>query len=155
MEQLESIRESVRIARPRERVWRYLVEPASVAQWLGCLEYAERVGQVFYMQPDDAKRGAGVIDGATHCEVLELGAPERFVFSWYLPGTPKTTVAITLRDDGDGGTLVELEHSGWDQFERPAVEAIHAMLTGGWRSQVLPGLRSLVERSETSGHPAA
>ena len=92
------IEHSVTILAPRPTVWKFLTEPAYVPQWLGCMRYEKRLGHVFYMQQDADKRASDDIDGATHCEVLALDEPEAFSFSWYLPGTPATTVHIALTD---------------------------------------------------------
>lgn len=143
-EQLSSIVETVTIGVAPDQVWPFLVEPRHVSRWLGCMRYTGEIGSVFYMQQDESKRADDDIDGATHCEVLELVQPRRFVFSWYLPDTPRTTVEIELRDDGVGGTIVALEHSGWDNFDPGVIRHIRSGLEGGWRSYVLPALKRVV-----------
>ena len=143
-ERLGSIVETVEIAAAPDRVWPVLVEVQHVPRWLGCMRYTGEVGSVFYLQRDEAKRAAGDVEGATHCEVVELLEPRRFVFSWYVPGTPRTMVAIDLADDGAGGTVVSLEHSGWHQFDPGAIEGIRSDLEAGWRSFVLPQLKRAV-----------
>ena len=37
-------------------------------------------------------------------QIVELSEPESFRFTWYMPGTPKTTVAIRLAAPGPGKT---------------------------------------------------
>ncbi len=142
---LPSIVETIEIEASPTVVWRFLSDPALVPGWLGCMRFSGTVGSTFFMQMDAEKRAADNVEGATHCEILELHAPERFVFSWFLPETPRTTVSIKLTGHAAGGTTVTLEHSGWDQFEPGAIEAIRSALEGGWRSFVLPGLKSAVE----------
>jgi len=137
---LADIEQRVTIEAGIDRVWEVLTEPTRVAAWLGCLQYRAEVGHLFYMQPDPAKRAAGDADGATHCEILEITPPTRLTFSWFLPGTPKTTVTLTLEAWGADLTEVTLAHTGWDQFEADDVRAIHEQLTLGWRDFVLPGL---------------
>jgi uncharacterized protein YndB with AHSA1/START domain len=144
-EPLRSIVETIDIEATPESVWTYLVEPEHVSVWLGCLRYEKRVGHVFYMQSEAAKRREDDVSGATHCEVLELSEPSRFMFSWYVPDTPETTVTIDLAPRGAGGTRVTLEHAGWDRFEPDAILQIRNALEGGWRSYVLPGLKATVE----------
>jgi uncharacterized protein YndB with AHSA1/START domain len=143
-ETLPDIVATIDIDAPPEVVWPFLVEDEHVPRWLGCMEYRKEPGQVFYMQPDPEKREAGSTEGATHCAVQALDPPRRFVFSWYLPGTPETTVAITLEPRA-GGTRVTLTHSGWDQFEPAHVQAVHQALAGGWEGSVLPNLKGTVE----------
>jgi len=141
---LADIEHEITIEAGIDRVWAVLADPVRVAAWLGCLEYRGKAGSLFYMQPDAGKRAAGDVSGATHCELLEATPPTRFRFSWFLPGTPKTTVALTLAARGDDATDVTLAHTGWDQFGAGDVRAFHEQLTVGWRDFVLPGLARAV-----------
>ena len=93
---LADIEHRITIEASADRVWDLLTDPARVTAWLGCMEYRAEVGHLFYMQPDAAKRAAGNTAGATHCEILEIAPPTRLAFSWFLPGTPRTTVTLTL-----------------------------------------------------------
>ncbi len=43
-----------------------------------------------------------------------------------------------------------LTHSGWDQFPAQMVQAIHAMLDGGWKSFVLSGLKAASEAARAN-----
>ena len=145
MTALPDIEQEIQIQAPRERVWAVLTGEGLVDQWLGCLGYQAEIGTLFYMQPDPSKRAAGEVDGATHCELLDLEPPERMRFSWFMPGTPKTEVEIVLAANGDGSTTARLVHQGWDRFEPDDVRAIRDMLDGGWKSFVLPGLKRVAE----------
>ena len=104
----------------------------------------EQAQQALSVLQDPAKRAAGDISGATHCELLALEPPRHMVFSWYYPDMPKTEVLITL-EPSDGGTRVALVHTGWDQFDGEQIKAIRDMLAGGWGSFVLPQLKRLAE----------
>ena len=142
-----TIKNSISINAGPEKVWTFLTEPEFVAQWLGCMHYEKAIGHVFYMQQDPAKRKEGDIEGATHCRILALDQPERFSFSWYLPGTPETEVHIQLKER-NGTTEVTLKHVGWDQFDARAIRDIRDALEGGWKSFVLPGLKKIVENGQ-------
>jgi uncharacterized protein YndB with AHSA1/START domain len=111
------------------------------------MRYEKAVGHVFYMQQDEAKRNSDDVEGATHCEILTLDEPNRFSFSWYLPGTPATEVQILLKAKDDG-TEVTLVHNGWDQFDANVIRDIRNALAGGWKSFVLPNLKRVVEEGE-------
>lgn len=139
-----TIEQSILILAPPERVWVFLTEPEYVSQWLGCMRYEKAVGHVFYMQQDEGKREGDDIEGATHCEILALDEPDLFSFSWYLPGTPATTVRIQAKPV-DEGTEVTLVHDGWSQFDAKVIRNIRDALAGGWKSFVLPGLKTIVE----------
>lgn len=141
---LENIRESIDIDAPCGRVWAAMTTQGLVEQWLGCLDFKPEIGSTFYMQPDGAKRAAGDVSGATHCELERLEEPHAIAFTWFFPGTPKTMVTIELAEIG-GGTRATLVHSGWGQFDVDAIRPIYDMLKGGWSSFVLPGLKKISE----------
>ena len=145
-ETVQTIIASVTIEAPRAHVWEVMTGEATVPEWLGCMNYRRSVGHVFHMQQDPAKRAAGDIEGATHCELLELEPPVRFVFSWYFPGTPRTHVRMALDEAGAGRTRVTLKHDGWEQFPPEMIRAIRDGLAGGWTGHVLPNLKRVAER---------
>lgn len=130
---------------PLVRVWQDMTDTERTPLWLGCMNYEGRVGAMFYMQQDPEKRAAGDIDGATHCEILTLDEPHEFSFSWFLPGTPKTTVKISLEEISSAQTRATFLHTGWDQFSGPEIMSIRDALAGGWTSFVMPGLKKLCE----------
>lgn len=142
---LAPIRESIVIDRPIDTVWRRMTDEASVPLWLGCLRYRKEIGALFYMQQDQAKARADDINGATHCEIMALDAPNLFKFSWFLPDFPKTFVSFRLEADGAQRTRVGFTHEGWDQFPADAVKMIYDALSSGWKSFVLPGLKRTAE----------
>ena len=141
---IEDITTDLVIDRAPERVWEVMTREGLVEEWLGCLRYKAEIGHVFYMQPDAAKRAAGDVAGATHCEMLELDAPRTMRFSWFYPDMPKTEVEIRLEPEGSA-TRVSLVHSGWDQFDGEMIQQIRDGLAGGWTSYVLPGLKRVAE----------
>ena len=145
---LADIAESIDIDASTERVWAVITTPELVAEWLGCLGFTGEIGSTFYMQPDAAKRAAGDTSGATHCELEALEPPRAVLFSWFLPGTPKTHVRIELSEASAASTQVRLTHSGWDQFDEQQMKGLRDMLAGGWKSFVLPGLKGVAERSK-------
>ena len=143
---LSDIVATIEIDASRERVWTALTTGALVEEWLGCIGFEAEPGTLFYMQPDPAKRAAGDVDGATHCEVEDVEAPDRLRFSWFLPGTPKTHVTISVEERSGNRSFVRLLHEGWNQFEPEQMRGIRDMLAGGWTSHVLPGLKRVAER---------
>jgi len=144
-ETLQDITHAIDIEAPRTTVWAVMTDAHAVPQWLGCLRYTGQPGTTFFMQPDRVKYAADDPSGATNCDIEEMRAPELFRFSWYMPGTPKTMVAIKLEEKGANRTRATLTHSGWDQFPPEMVRAIRDMLDGGWKSHVLPNLKVAAE----------
>jgi len=141
---IADIVQGIEIHASPKRVWHVLTTEGLVEQWLGCIGYRAEPGHVFYMQPDPDKRAAGDVSGATHCELLALDPPREMRFSWYYPETPRTEVSIRLSAI-DGGTRVDLVHSGWDRFDATQIGAVRDALEGGWTSFVLPQLKRAAE----------
>ncbi|WP_421790759.1 SRPBCC family protein [Hyphobacterium sp.] len=142
---VEDIVCKIEIDASRKRVWDVLTGKETIPIWLGCLEYTGKAGSRFYMQPDEAKREAGDLEGATWCEIETLNPPRTFVFSWFFPDTPKTYVRIDLESLSETRTLVQLKHFGWDQFPVDIIRHIRDGLAGGWESAVLPNLKKTAE----------
>jgi len=130
-----------------EHLWEAMTGAAGVPEWLGALNYRGVAGTTFHMQLDAARRAAGDVSGAAHCDVLLLQRPNRFNFSWYLPGTPYTLVAMTLFAEGAGESYVHVIHGGWAQFEAAAVRARYERIEALWTERLLPQLKQVAERS--------
>ena len=145
MSTLPDLQETIDLAASQPHAWKLLTDESFVPRWLGCMQYEARVGHVFFMQPDPDKRAQADITGATHCEVLKLKEPDEFRFSWYMPGTPKTWVSFRLEPVSENETRLHFTHGGWDQFDAEQVRQIHAALSQGWSSAVLPNLQRLAE----------
>jgi uncharacterized protein YndB with AHSA1/START domain len=135
------------VAAPIEHLWATMVGGAGVSVWLGALNYREVAGSTFHMQLDAARHAAGDITGAVHCDVLLQQRPYRFNFSWYLPGTPYTLVAMTLLAEDAGCSHVHVIHGGWGQYEAAAVQARYERIDALWTERLLPRLKQTAERT--------
>ena len=144
-ENVEPIRHRVEVDVPITHLWNVMTDPATVSQWLGCLNYQAKLGHTFYMQMDPAKRTASDLSGATHCDVTALEKPAHFAFSWYMPGTPKTNVSLRLTSVGPSKTRVDFVHDGWDQFPAEMIRAIRDGLQNGWGAHALPALARIAK----------
>jgi uncharacterized protein YndB with AHSA1/START domain len=144
-EKLGPIVEEIVIARDIEHVWAVMTDDERTPLWLGCMRYTRELGHVFFMQPDQAKAKADDVSGATQCEILALEEPSLFKFSWFLPGFPATYVSFRLEALGASSTRVAFEHEGWDKFPADQIKPIRDMLSGGWKSAVLPALKRAAE----------
>lgn len=145
---LTDITHGIDIDAPRAVVWVVLTDPASVSEWLGCMNYTGVPGSTFHMQPDRTKHAAGDATGATFCDIEEVRPPELFRFSWYMPGTAKTMVTIRLEAIDANRTRATLTHSGWDQFPAEMIKPIRDQLEGGWGSFVMPNLKRVAEAAK-------
>jgi uncharacterized protein YndB with AHSA1/START domain len=132
---------------PAAQVWDVLISSKTVPQWLGCLDYRSEPGATFFMQQDPELKARGDTSGATHCTIQLMEAPNKFVFTWFEPGTPETIVEFHVFAEGANQTTVRLIHDGWDQFPADAVRPFYDQLGEGWRRDVLPGLKRLAEKA--------
>lgn len=135
------------IKAPIAQVWEVLTGEATVPHWLGCMDYERRVGATFFMQQDPELRAKRDTTGATHCTISLLDRPNKFVFSWFQPGTPETVVEFHLFEDGKDATLVRLIHDGWDQFPADAIRPFYDQLKADWRGSLLPSLKRATQKS--------
>lgn len=124
------------LAHPPEKVWIALTRSDLVAQWLMKNDFEPRVGHRFNFH---ATPIAGMWNGTTDCEVLELDAPRRLAYSWNASGEEaagglRSVVTWTLTPV-DGGTHVRMEHSGF----RPQDEGGRQAMGGGW-PRIVEGL---------------
>jgi uncharacterized protein YndB with AHSA1/START domain len=108
---------------PLEAVWRAFATSDALAQWLMPNTFEPRVGHRFEFQTKPAPG----FDGIVRCEVLELNAPHRLVFSW-VGGGIDTRVTFELRAEASG-TSVTLSHTG---FAGPKGVLLSYMLGNGW-----------------------
>lgn len=65
-------------------------------------------------------------------DVLEWDPPRRFVLAWHptFSERPPTEIEVTFTADG-GGTLVELEHRGWERLG-PDAARLQGNYATGW-----------------------
>ena len=129
------------IEAPVAHVWDVLTSEARVPAWLGCLDYRAVVGATFFIQLDPALKRAGDTSGAAHCTVQLFEKPTKFVFSWFEPGAPETSVEFHLFAAGAGRTQVRLIHDGWEQFPADTIEPFYEAIKARWRSSLLPALK--------------
>jgi uncharacterized protein YndB with AHSA1/START domain len=140
-----------------ERVWMALTDPKLLEAWLMPNDILPEVGHQFTFRTQPVPGW----DGIVHCEVLEVVPLERLVYAWR-GGSKKldgygheldTVVTWTLIPDGNGGTNLHLEHTGFEG-ESFAFKAMGQ----GWRgkiaariSQVLAALSSASSIGSTNG----
>lgn len=127
---------------PREKVWRALTDPVTLAAWLMPNDFEPRVGHRFAFSAEPVP-GQG-FDGVVRCEVLALQAPELMRISWASSGLD-TTVTWRLVAEGTG-TRLFLTHDGFDETD-PRQEAVRRILGGGWRGHLVRRLEETLAAS--------
>lgn len=138
----DRIERSVRINAPRSRVWRALTTPEEFGNWFG----AKLPGQTF--APGQRARGRVTCPGYEHLEfdiTIERMEPQR-LFSWrWQPGVPApgvdytrepTTLVVFELADAEGGTLLKVTESGFDQIPAARRLDVFRMNSDGWDGQM-------------------
>jgi uncharacterized protein YndB with AHSA1/START domain len=113
-------------------------------------DFEPRVGHRFTFEvPGNPKMK---FDGLTvRCEVLECDPPSRLVFSWSAGGPVENTrVSFRLEPDGDCGTRLLFEHSGFD-LSQPFGEQAFKGAEFGW-AKMLKQLSAVVAGSRPAGN---
>lgn len=131
---------------PPEDVWAAITDPHALAEWLEPNNHQPFVGHKFQFRCDPGVCGSGV----TECEVLEVDAPRRLVWSWvHVPRKPNRarsdpmTITWTLVPQ-EGGTLLILEHTGAENIDW----LTRNMMRIGWgymMKRLIPRILSRVE----------
>ena len=112
---------------PPEKVWRALTQPHLIEEWLMANDFQAVKGHRFTFRAKPMPGWSGV----THCMVLKVESPHLLSYSWG-DGTAsvsglKTVVTWTLTPK-DGGTLLRMEHSGFEAKD----EAGYRGMGAGW-----------------------
>jgi uncharacterized protein YndB with AHSA1/START domain len=126
----ESIVHDIVLRHPPERVWRALTESASLSSWLMPTNIQAKVGHEFTFTSDPVPP---YWDGVVHCKVLEVDPPRRLVYTWDGMQEMQTLITFMLERVPEG-TLLRLEHSGFD-LSRPMQKMAYDSMLAGWASK--------------------
>ena len=139
---VEPIRRSVTVQRDLEHAFRIFTE--EMGSWWP-VEHYSRAASDFEGEDVKVERvefqdraGGQVLEHLSNGltlpwgDVLEWDPPRRFVLAWHptFSDRPPTEVEIRFAPQGNG-TLVELEHRGWERLG-PDVEALRGRYGSGW-----------------------
>src|SRR5882672_8213988 len=128
---------------PPERIWRALTNSDAMADWLMPNTFDPKIGCRFQFRTKPAPG----FDGIVNCEVLELDAPNKLVFSW-CGGGLNTVVRFNLEAVAEG-THLRFEHTGFSGMKGVMVSTI---LAKGWKSKILShNLPSAAGRFDPAG----
>ncbi|MBI1753111.1 MAG: SRPBCC family protein [Acidobacteria bacterium] len=137
----DRIEKQILLRAPQSRVWRALTDAGEFGAWFRVkLEGAFAVGQRI--------RGPITYPGYEHIvmevEVERIEAERLFSFRWHpcaidptvdYSGEPSTLVEFRL-EPAEGGTLLRLVESGFDQLPPHRREEAFRMNDGGWTQQM-------------------
>ena len=122
-------------------VWRALTESDLIASWLMQNDFQPIVGHRFTLRAQPMPGW----DGIVQCEVLEASQPHTLSYSWK-GGAEEyrldTVVTWTLAPSASGGTLLHLEHTGFQPKDAMGVEGMGR----GWRGHIGERLQQVTEQ---------
>ncbi|MGI8331236.1 SRPBCC family protein [Actinomadura scrupuli] len=132
---------------PPAKVWRALVEPELLAQWMMPGDFRLEVGHRYTMQ--GVAVPATGFSGVVQAEVLAFETGRMLSVGWRdaHPAAGRDvdwTITWTLRPEGTG-TRLFLAHEGFDPDD-PVQQRARSIMGGGWRSGVMRGLRAVLDR---------
>lgn len=117
---------------PPELVWKTLTTGELISRWLMPNDFEPVVGRRFTFKT----KPVGGWDGVVHCQVLELIANEKLVYSWKggsqdnaAYGAPLDSVVTWTLTPVTGGTRLRLVHDG---FRSPGNDFAFGAMSGGW-----------------------
>ena len=121
------------------KVWRALTEPALLAAWLMQNDLVAEVGRRFTFKAPPIDEW----DGVVHCEVLEVDAPKRLVYSWRggSGNSRLDTIVHWTLEPSPTGTRLKLEHTGFLPMNVMPFEA----LGKGWRGRVAARISEVLQ----------
>jgi uncharacterized protein YndB with AHSA1/START domain len=130
---------TVEIAAPRERVFELFTTPERLVEWWpDAATFEPREGGRVELRFE----GRGDVTGT----VTRFEPPSALGFTWVRGVAPDvaTEVDVDLTELDDGGTRVELRHTGWEAVPEDQVAEWRALHEAGWR-HFLQCLRDLGE----------
>jgi uncharacterized protein YndB with AHSA1/START domain len=136
---LTAVVRTIEIDAPRERVFSLFTTPADLVRWWpDAASFDAREGGEVRLEFD----GRGVVRGT----ITRFDPPRALGFTWVRDVAPDvvTHVDVELTELGDGGTRVELRHTGWENVPEGEAAEWRAVHEAGW-SHFLGCLRDLAE----------
>jgi uncharacterized protein YndB with AHSA1/START domain len=130
---------AVDIAAPREKVFSLFTTPEELVRWWpDAVTLDAREGGDMRLEFE----GRGVVRGT----ITRLEPPSALGFTWIRDVAPDivTQVDVELTELDDGGTRVELRHTGWEAVPDEQVAEWRAIHEAGW-NHFLGCLRDLAE----------
>ena len=129
---------TVEIAAPRERVFELFTVPERLVEWWPeAVTLDAREGGELHLE-----FGQGNVDGT----ITRFEPPSALAFTWVRDAAPdiETHVEVELTELEDGGTRVELRHTGWEAVPEEHAAEWRDIHEAGW-NHFLGCLKDLAE----------
>ena len=114
---------------PPERVWHALTDQRTLAAWMMDNTFEPRLGHRFQFQDKSLPGLETVID----CEVIAIDAPQRLVYTWKDCWMDIPSLVTWILVPIEGGTQLQLRHSGLATATTPFVRSPVSRLSGQFR----------------------
>jgi uncharacterized protein YndB with AHSA1/START domain len=128
------------------KIWRGLTEPELIAQQLMPGDFRLEVGHRYTMRGRPIPQTG--FSGLVQAEVLAFETGKLLRIGWRDAADEGSaadwTITWTLRPEGEG-TRLFLLHEGFDPDD-PLQRQAHTIMSGGWRSNVMTSLATLLDR---------
>lgn len=147
----DRIEKSVLLPAPRDRVWRAVSMAENFGSWFGAdfdgpfAANARLTASIepTSVDPDVARQQQPYAGKPFEFRVVEVRPLEKISFRWHpyaanegadYVGEPMTLIEFVLAD-ADGGTLLRITESGFDQLPLARRKEAYAANEGGWTAQ--------------------
>lgn len=106
---LRNVKTEVFYPYPPERVWQVITNRSAIAAWLMENDFEPRIGHKFRFRAE--QQG---IDNIIYCEVIEIDEPSYLSYTWRGNFMCKPTLVTWTLLPVEGGTKLQLEHTGFE-----------------------------------------
>ncbi len=106
-----------------EKLWKAMTDAEALSSWLMLTDFKAELNYSFYFKSPDGVTITG--------EVLEIILLKKLVYSWKREGLPRPTTVTWSFLEMQDGTLLRLEHDGFDEVTLALFNAHIA----GWDSK--------------------
>lgn len=122
----KNIQKEIQLGCPPEQAWEALTNPEDISAWLmQTTDFRAEKGARFVMQA----KPMGKWDGKIYGEVLLADKPKTLSYTWKGDQMKSTTVLTWTLTPSGNGTLLRMEHNGFEGFGDTILGFFHAM---GW-----------------------
>ncbi|PWT87407.1 MAG: hypothetical protein C5B54_12420 [Acidobacteria bacterium] len=122
-----------------EQIWDALTDPSALADWLMPGDFKPVVGHHLQFQCEPGHEYDGTVDVI----ILKVEKARLLSYSWKTSNMQKPTTVTFSLTPTSGGTLLRLEHRG---FEGDSGKVMHPIFKNGWGEKLTTQLGPAIER---------
>ena len=105
-------------------VWRAISNADAISKWFIQADFVARKGYEYTFTHEET-----TVSGT----VLEVDPPRLLVYTWIVGGTTAKTVVRWELTEQDAGTLLRIEHTGFEKYADAAPSMLKSSV-GGWNA---------------------